>query len=350
MTNIAIFSLEADLHAHAVLHALRERGATNVHFIASDAQVTNGGLTWLSAPASHARIRSYEGAWIDVAGLDVVWWRRVNQAQTHYLSIDDPTERAFMDNEWKAAITGLMHEAFTGVWVNYPSHEIIAGNKLYQLNAAARQGFRTPRTLVSSDADEVLEFCHGVGGTVIAKKLMGAPPLPLASVLLTYEQLQENQDSIRLCPAMYQEFVQGNRHLRVNCFGEDIHSTLIESGVLDWRRDLSVPFAPIRLDLEVEERLRRVVRDLNLMMGVMDLIMTDDELVWLELNTQGQFLFCEALSGYDLTTPFADFLLGLGREGMPPSAPGPSGASSHLVTKQQSNPVARDDRSEAVAL
>jgi hypothetical protein len=111
-----------------------------------------------------------------------------------------------------------------------------------------------------------------------------------------------------------------------------------------------VPFAPIRLDLEVEERLRRVVRDLNLMMGVMDLIMTDDELVWLELNTQGQFLFCEALSGYDLTTPFADFLLGLGREGMPPSAPGPSGASSHLVTKQQSNPVARDDRSEAVAL
>ena len=44
-------------------------------------------------------------------------------------------------------------------------------------------------------------------------------------------------------------------------------------------------------------------------MGAIDMIFDADDLpVWLELNTQGQFLFVEALSGYDLTGRFADFL------------------------------------------
>src|SRR5215207_2954918 len=144
---------------------------------------------------------------------------------------------------------------------------------------------------------------------------MGAPPLPLASVLLTYHQLEGTQGSIRLCPAIYQEYIRGNQHIRAHCFGDDVHLTLIESSVLDWRRDLSSPFQPIVLGQEIEERLKNIVSDLGLAMGVMDLILTEnDEMVWLELNTQGQFLFCEALSGYDLTNPFADFLIALGGE------------------------------------
>jgi hypothetical protein len=42
----------------------------------------------------------------------------------------------------------------------------------------------------------------------------------------------------------------------------------------------------------------------------MDMMLTDDgQLVWLELNPQGQFLFSEAKGGYDLTNPFVDFLV-----------------------------------------
>ena len=44
-------------------------------------------------------------------------------------------------------------------------------------------------------------------------------------------------------------------------------------------------------------------------MGIIDfMISDDDDLIWIEINPQGQFLFAEALSGLDLKERFADFL------------------------------------------
>jgi hypothetical protein len=45
-------------------------------------------------------------------------------------------------------------------------------------------------------------------------------------------------------------------------------------------------------------------------MGIVDLKETPDgELVWLEVNPQGQFLFLESLTGQPLASYFADYLL-----------------------------------------
>jgi hypothetical protein len=51
------------------------------------------------------------------------------------------------------------------------------------------------------------------------------------------------------------------------------------------------------------------MRTLDLRMGVFDLKLTPGgELVWLEINPQGQFLFIEGLSELKLTDLLADFL------------------------------------------
>ena len=73
---------------------------------------------------------------------------------------------------------------------------------------------------------------------------------------------------------------------------------------------MSCPIEPYKLDDVTERRTIALVQRLGLEMGVMDMMITeDDSIVWLELNTQGQFLFGEALSGYDLINPFSSFLL-----------------------------------------
>ena len=113
-----------------------------------------------------------------------------------------------------------------------------------------------------------------------------------------------------MCPTVYQELVHGQQHVRANCFGDDVYSVLIESPVFDWRRDLSVPFSPHALGAGTDAALVSLLRSLDLRMGVMDLKVTDDgDVVWLEVNPQGQFLFCQALSGVDLIGAFASFLI-----------------------------------------
>jgi hypothetical protein len=143
-------------------------------------------------------------------------------------------------------------------------------------------------------------------------QLVGTAARPLATVVVNHNDLSKSEQAIKFCPAIYQEVIKGTTHIRANCFGEAVHSILIESSWLDWRRDLSVPFSPYKLGSDIEERLVYLLKNLELRMGIMDLMIDDSgDVIWLELNTQGQFLFGEALSGYDLTTPFADFLIDL---------------------------------------
>jgi hypothetical protein len=306
---VGIFSLAQDLHAYAVAQAVRETGATS-HVFATDDLAASSGASWWGPPSPRAVLSTTDGALVDVASLSVIWWRRVNQSQTRLPDGTTDTESALISNEWRAFTTGAVRDVFTGAWVNDPDRDALAGNKLVQLRAATAAGFDVPPTLVSSVPDDVVRFTDRMGGAVIAKKLVGAPPAPLATVVVTAEDLVAHRSSIAACPTMYQQVVPGRRHLRINCFGESVHAFLIESDLLDWRRDLTVPFVPYDLDEHVQDALRRTLAVLGLRMAVMDAKLTDDDrLVWLELNVQGQFLFCEALTGVPLSAYAARFLV-----------------------------------------
>jgi hypothetical protein len=67
---------------------------------------------------------------------------------------------------------------------------------------------------------------------------------------------------------------------------------------------------PVPVDLH--ERVRDVLDRLGLAMGVVDLKLTpEDEVVWLEVNPQGQFLFIEGMTGMPSTAHFAAYLASL---------------------------------------
>lgn len=306
---VGVFSVENDLHAHAVVAEIRNLGQS-AHLVATDALAARGALSWWGPPTGAATISTFDGETVDLAALDAAWWRRVNQPQNGIADLLEPEDLDLISNEWRSALAGAAFDAFAGIWVNDPQHDVVAGNKLVQLRAARRVGFKVPKTLVSSNADDVLDFCRAMHGTVVAKKLVGAPPKPLVTVPVSLSELEESRSSIGACPTMYQEVIRGTRHLRVNCFGSSIHAFAIDSEHLDWRRDLTSPVQPVVLDLDVEDRFRAVVRELGLRMAVMDAKWDeDDSLVWIELNPQGQFLFCEGLTGYPLTRRFAEFLI-----------------------------------------
>jgi hypothetical protein len=135
-----------------------------------------------------------------------------------------------------------------------------------------------------------------------------------------------DERSFSLCPALYQEYIPGTQHIRLNCFGDRSYAATIESDLLDWRPDLRVPVRPYAVPRSLHRRVRATLDALDLRMGVVDLKVTPEgEVIWLEVNPQGQFMFLEALTGMPLAGYFADYLLSLVQD---PSLAGPTAPSS----------------------
>jgi glutathione synthase/RimK-type ligase-like ATP-grasp enzyme len=308
---IAIVSIENDLHALVFQKALEKYDGLRCHIVESNRICGSKALSWSSVEGSgfECRLPTKEGGDnLEVSKLDVIWWRRVGFPQKIPFNITDPAHVDVIENDCRAALTGLLLNEFRGTWINHPINTLLAGNKLVQLRAAQDAGFRVPRTIVSQNPTAIRHFCEGLDYKVIVKPIRGARKTPMFTSMVTPAHLT-CEDSIALCPAIYQEYISGEMHVRVQCFGDAIYSVIIKSQDLDWRVNLDVPVIANNLAEDVKTRLRNVLKLLGLKMGVVDLKLTPEgELVWFEINPQGQFLFVEGLSGLDLTSAFTDFL------------------------------------------
>lgn len=307
---IGIFSLKDDLHALAIQHRARNVFGVECHVVETNDLARSGGLTWSPGHGGIAPVlRSRGGGWFNVGDLDLIWWRRANHPQHSLPPAMGEETGHLISNEWKHALVGMLTTSFDGVWVSDPERVRAAENKLIQLHAAERAGLRIPRTLVSQDPDTVREFCAELHGRVIVKSVRGLTQRPLVTVLVDVAALDD--ECIRLCPAIYQEYVPGSRHLRICCFGDRVLAVAFDSKDLDWRGHLTgVSFHLLELAQTLQQQLKSVLSQLGIRMAIMDAKLgPDGELVWLEANPQGQFLFLEGMSGLDLTTPFCEFLM-----------------------------------------
>jgi glutathione synthase/RimK-type ligase-like ATP-grasp enzyme len=267
------------------------------------------GLTW-RAPVDEPSfsVPTRDGDLLDIASLDAIWFRRWNHPQRDLPPLRDPAQIEVVHRSCSTTLLGGLLTTFDGAWISRPEATRRAENKLVQLRAAQAAGFAVPQTLISQDPETIRAFCAALPDPAVIKTVHGTPRSQLFSVRVTEDHLADD-DALRICPTIFQEYVPGERHLRVLCCGRRTYAVEIESKRLDWRLDLDTPMFPVQLDAEVERRLGDVVVRLGLRMGVADLKITPaGDAVWLEVNPQGQFLFLEGLTGLDLTGAFCDFL------------------------------------------
>lgn len=310
-TTIGIFSVRNDLHALAIQHALSSRAGVVCHVFETDDFVHAGHLTWSIGGGGRGAppaIRDRAGRIIDVRALDLIWWRRANFPQRDHPALHDPGDKALVDHEWKYALFGMLGNEFMGTWINDPERGRRAENKLVQLQAAVDSGFRVPRTLVSQDPGAVRRFCAECAATgVIVKAVRGTRRRFLWATMVDESRLDDR--AIALSPAIYQEFVAGDVHLRICVFGDEVHAFALESKEVDWRGDLCIPCRAVELDSATRRAIAALLRRLGLRMAIMDAKLTSEgEPVWLEANPQGQFLFAQGMTGVDLIESFSSFL------------------------------------------
>jgi glutathione synthase/RimK-type ligase-like ATP-grasp enzyme len=303
-----IVSQADDLHALAVHQAVRSRGLP-CHIVECDKLSGRESINFSvsSGMAQCALLRTSQGELLDVASISAIWWRRFKFDQELSTTGLTDVQMSLINNDCVGALVGSLQNAFAGRWISSPPATEFASNKANQLAAAKSAGFRIPDTVITQSPSVVRGFYESHNGRVIVKPMVGTRGPLLFTQLLRKAHIEE-EAAIRACPAIYQEYIPGTKHIRLNCFGDRSFAGLIETEEVDWRPNLEVPISRWTVPHALHTTTRRVLDTLGLEMGIIDLKMTTGgDVVWLEVNPQGQFLFLEGLTGEPLTEHFATY-------------------------------------------
>jgi glutathione synthase/RimK-type ligase-like ATP-grasp enzyme len=264
-----------------------------------------------------------EGGSIDLKRVTSVWYRRPERPN-YYGVIAGEEPRLFAEAEAKAFLDGLQ-ACLKCRWLSRPGAIRDAGHKIEQLRVANSIGFQVPPTLVTQDPQAVREFRKKVDRHLVAKRigreLYRAESLDKQYVVLT-ELLEDNvlQDNRALatCPAIYQPYVDKKFEVRVTVVGDEVFACRIDSQAtertrIDWRNyDLNnTPHSPYQLDSRHTKLCLTMVRHYGLNFGAIDLIVTPScEVIFLEINPNGQWGWIEELTGLPIAAAHARFLSG----------------------------------------
>jgi glutathione synthase/RimK-type ligase-like ATP-grasp enzyme len=260
-------------------------------------------LSW-SPGSLHGTLPNSDGDPTCFTAAKVIWWRRMSRSMPQ--DVTEEIQRQVVGNDCEVGLLGFAQTDFSGRWIDQPSAVRRGENKLVQLRLAHKIGLRYPATLVTQDIDRVREFA-AKHERVIAKTLRGSNTAPLLTVSVDVDALEAR--SVSMCPTIFQEEISGNQHLRVVVFGDVAHAFLVRSPHLDWRPYTDNAVEPVDLEPTIRDQLLTLLAALDLHMGSFDLKITDDgDVVFLEVNPQGQFLFLQSRTGVDLAAACADYL------------------------------------------
>jgi hypothetical protein len=319
---ILILTLPGDAHAAEVERHLRarRRDVTRIE----PAALTREG--WLSARTSDdpfdVTLATAAGA-IRARDIESVWVRRLGRPELRGPLADAAITR-YAENEWKVVLDTI-YEVVPARWFPARPYDMWrADMKLTQLRLAREMGFRIPDTLLTSNADDVFAFYEKHGGRIISKlpsaTLLEQRDQPL--VRFTHRVLRSDlgylASSLHHAPCLFQEQIPKRTELRITVVGDRVFSAAIETTrnrqcLVDARR-LDIEHTPHEvhpLDPDVQQRLVAIVRRANLHYATIDVIVTPEgELVFLELNPGGQYLWIERLTGLPISESISDWLTG----------------------------------------
>lgn len=268
-------------------------------------------------------VESFSDSYFDIGGRKIylkhiksIWYRRPVAPTLPILSIQ---EQEFVIQETMAAFGGIWR-SLDCFWVSHPDKLFMATFKAYQLSVAQKLGFKLPKTIITNMPDKAKEF-HDEHDIVYKPLKMKYAGDKSSGKFIFTNRVSDyhltNLDSIILAPCQFQEFIDKAFDIRVTVIGRKlfavaIHSQIYEESQIDWRKGevINLPHTVITLPVDVEHSCLRLVNELGLEFGAIDLIKTHDgDYIFLEINGNGQWAWIEQLTGLSLTGSLVDLLV-----------------------------------------
>lgn len=308
--DVLIAAPDDDIHAVAVRHQLQSMG---VRCLIDDLSWCNDDME-LSGKLS---MDSDSFAWngYEISSQTSIWWRR-NRSLVASPTIMDPSIQAFVVQEKRQGLLGLMH-AFSCRFVNDPFKESRANLKSVQLSVAKARGMRVPRTCITNSVDEARKFIvdlENQGHSCIFKGFTPSKYHMAETRKITSDQLDDKKLNLSLAPVIFQEFIPKLADLRVFCAGDQffaVECKTTHKELVDWRLDPLVEYERTELrDFQLQAMLQKILKGLELETGSFDVRINQDGIpVFLEVNPAGQFLFMEVDAGLPVIDAMANLLI-----------------------------------------
>ncbi len=318
---ILILTAPDDTHADHVAGMLRARGADVVRF--DPAQLPSEASLSLAFDANgqHGRHLRLDHLDIDLDRIVSVWYRRPADPVPH-AAVTDPTLREYVTRECKTFAQDAWESLDCLVVPARRSVLLRAQYKASQLRLAGALGFELPPTLISNDPAAFLDFYRAHNGNLVTKRLGPDVGGEIEMVFSRYTEPVSRRDvgyanALRYCPVIVQAYVPKRLELRITVVGDqvfaaEIHSQESHHTRHDWRHydDARTRYQVHDLPVAVRERCVRLVAQLGLRYGAIDMILTPDgRYVFLEINPNGQYLWIEEAAGLPISEALCDLLV-----------------------------------------
>lgn len=236
----------------------------------------------------------------DIQGVYWRWFYGINYEKT-----EDEYASDMIYRERESALNSLFLSLKCN-WLN--SYEAIKlhKTKIYQLNILQKNGIRVPKTLITNDEDELIDFYKKNNKSVIYKPVLGgALTQKLTDDDLTKEKLSELKQS----PIQLQEYIKGI-DIRTFAFkNKNVYSAEIYAKTLDFRGDDNHEIINTTLPDSVNNDCLKVLNLLKLTYSGIDIRKTPEgEYVFIEANPAPMFIHVENVTKYPISDNIIELL------------------------------------------
>jgi glutathione synthase/RimK-type ligase-like ATP-grasp enzyme len=317
---ILILTDKFDKHADLVCTKLNKRGE---RFFRLDLDTDSLKRTRISFRDSFWRMEQ-NGILVNSNDVRSVWLRRpFVEVSLEEENISDPNFRIWQ-GEWNKTLLGLYNSLRTISWLNPLAKSYQAENKYLQMEFAKKLGFSLPDFIVSNNKEELLEFARKHNNNVVMKPMnqqfyqdIGDGKFKGLYVnKITETDLKDFENSCEN-PIFLQSYIDKSYEVRYTVVGEDHHSCRIESQkskktIIDWRRYdiLNTPHYPMLPPDIIKGNINKLMQCFGLYFGAIDFIVSPSgEWYFLEINTMGQWLWIEELTGLNISDSIVDLLI-----------------------------------------
>lgn len=311
---ILILANKWDLTVDLVVLELRRRNVPFVRLNTEDLPLWSAVAHF---PSEEILLRSDDGLSIAASEVSAVWNRRPGHVFDDLPPESRPSfaTKKFVTDQWFVWLESL--QLLKSVrWVNHPTANGLMENKLRQLKLATEQGFVIPETLITNDATEVKAWLSQIAGPAICKALYS--PLieePDKDSFIFTNLLETIPDdfteSLSIAPAIFQRAILPKTDYRVTVVGSRVFAARVElaDGIVDWRTaKAGVNFVSCNLPLDIERQCQCYVAAAGLRFGAIDLLESNGQFYFLEINPNGEWGWLERPHGIPISAAICDLL------------------------------------------
>lgn len=241
-----------------------------------------------------------------------VWFRRTKLPQNNFSTVQ---EQEFYNRDFRLFLNSFWQGVKADKWLSHPDNVYKAENKLLQLKTAQSIGFQIPETLISTERDKIINLKERCNDRIILKPLFGGryyddEPKLIFTNRVKKEHLQ--QEGFSLFPILFQEEISKEYELRATIVGDKVFCAKVDSQSndntkIDWRRD-QLKFTPYELPSAIENKCVKLTKQLGLSFGAIDLVKTNNDYVFLEINPNGQWVWIESDTNLKISDAIIEYL------------------------------------------